>query len=390
MSLSDNMFCRIFCRHRHKVWYSPGVHLALCSMKRADLFVRAGLFKCGACFCDNVTIQLVHACSELRSQLEARRPARSMLTQVQVEEWDRCGAVTVRTPLADDTALLQRVQAAMLRSMPPPEGVDGVQQPRRATNTNLASEAEPAIRDVLQHPWFERAAQQLLRSSLVFYNGNACAVSYPDYRQDFALGTGGYPEDAPHAGEHVDGQCTLEQWESREHVRVSFFIWLAEATATRAPLMYRPGSHRFLAKHNSALGEPRRFGMTGDPRFDPPWAAPGRLHSSLDELLSAEAAAGPPIEYSQLQPMQPAVGTPGSVTITTTNLVHALSFNLTNTPRMSMHLTFARRSGLMPDVVKIGSTAEEHWARLIPLLRKERRHIIASYRTNDKATIARL
>lgn len=34
-------------------------------------------------------------------------------------------------------------------------------------------------------------------------------------------------------------------------ILVSFFVWLQAVTSVRAPLMYRPGSHRLLAAENS-------------------------------------------------------------------------------------------------------------------------------------------
>jgi hypothetical protein len=311
----------------------------------------------------------------------------SALTPAQLQEWDKSGAVTVRTPLADDPAALARVQEAMLRAMPRPDH-DGVEQPRRATNSNLSTEAEPALLAVVQMPFFEAAAQQCLRSRRVFYNGTGNAVSYPDARKEHAPACGGYPRSAPFAGEHVDWQCTLEDWESRENVTVSFFIWFADVTAVRAPLMIRPGSHRTIMAANSqnaiTARAPRTFGLLSD--ADPLFHANGdgsdsvgRLSGSLHELLSAEASSPPsaPISLADLQPLQPIVAPAGFVTVTCTALVHALSFNCDIKPRMSMHLSFGRESGLTPMRVKTPKAASiaEHWERVRPMLRPERRHL---------------
>ena len=46
----------------------------------------------------------------------------------------------------------------------------------------------------------------------------------------------------------------MEEWEATpRRIRVSFFIWLADANARRAPLLVRPGSHRAIAEHNSSI-----------------------------------------------------------------------------------------------------------------------------------------
>ena len=75
--------------------------------------------------------------------------------------------------------------------------------------------------------------------------------------------------------------------------------------------------------------------------FPPAVDAPGRLSGALHELLSADAAAGPPIQLSDLRPLQRVVGCAGSATVTCT-----LSVNLEDVPRFSIHLTFGRGSGL--------------------------------------------
>ena len=46
----------------------------------------------------------------------------------------------------------------------------------------------------------------------------------------------------------LSGRYTLEQWEGTpRRALVSFFIWFDAANSRRAPLMYRPGSHRVVA-----------------------------------------------------------------------------------------------------------------------------------------------
>ena len=111
----------------------------------------------------------------------------------------------------------------------------------------------------------------------------------------------------------------MEEWEATPRkIRVSFFIWLADANARRAPLLVRPGSHRAIAEHNSStLGTHRRYGTSPEAQWAPHFPE-GRLHASLAELISAEAAAGPPLPLDSLAPLEAAEGPAGSVTVTTT------------------------------------------------------------------------
>ena len=132
-----------------------------------------------------------------------------MLTEAELEQWDRMGAVTVRTPLSEP--LLQAARAAMLRQMPRRGAASEEGAPTgRATNTNQVTEQEGSLIDVVQHPWFEAVARQCLRAEHAYYNGSALAVSYPDdpggERAPLSSGySDGRAQRFP--GEHVDVQC---------------------------------------------------------------------------------------------------------------------------------------------------------------------------------------
>jgi hypothetical protein len=199
-----------------------------------------------------------------------------MASDAEVTAWDEHGAVTCCTPLCDDPDLLRRVQANMLRKFPRPnppapdaglELEEGIMQRgsqtldapatsdpfwSRVTGHVEADCADQALVDVAQHPWFEETAKKCLRADHVRFCAAACACTYPQPGVEFRY------------GEHVDIQYTQAEWEATpRRVILSFFIWLADANARRAPLMHRPGSHHLIAAENSrrlALGELRRFG----------------------------------------------------------------------------------------------------------------------------------
>ena len=121
---------------------------------------------------------------------------------------------------------------------------------------------------------------------------------------------------------------------------------------------FRPGSHRVIARHNSSIGGPRPYGSspgwlpqangTLPARPGLPKPACGRLNASLYELLSPDAAGSvphhqTPISIDSLEPLQPAVGDAGYVSVTTTALVHRASTNADDHPRMSIHLVMGRQ-----------------------------------------------
>ena len=161
--------------------------------------------------------------------------------------------------------------------------------------------------------------------------------------------------------QHIDAQYTLEQWEaSPRRVLVSFFVWFDSATTLRAPLMFRPGSHRVVALRNSITGTDAISRKDEGRRLPDLLETDGLSADSFENPIAAEGAAG-------------------SVTVTTTALVHGASTNIDSSPRFSMHLTFAAQEFLLAayDGLFVGGFAfPRHWAKLAPMLSPERRHLI--------------
>jgi len=159
----------------------------------------------------------------------------------------------------------------------------------------------------------------------------------------------------------LSGRYTLEQWEGTpRRALVSFFIWFDAANSRRAPLMYRPGSHRVVAARNTATGTDAVSRMEEGRR--------------LPELLQTGGLSADSFE----EPV-PAEGPAGSVTVTTTTLVHGAATNIDDSPRFSMHLTFGAKEFVEAayDGLFVGGFAfPRHWAELAPRLRPERRHIV--------------
>ena len=95
-------------------------------------------------------------------------------------------------------------------------------------------------------------------------------------------------------------------------------------------------------------------------------------HGSRQELLD-----GGTLLENELAPLEKADGRAGSVTITTTALVHGGSTNVDTEPRLSCHMTYAAAEFVEAGFDGIIEFSfPEHWRRLRAQLPPDRRHIV--------------
>jgi ectoine hydroxylase-related dioxygenase (phytanoyl-CoA dioxygenase family) len=258
-----------------------------------------------------------------------------MIDAEEIRRFDEEGAVTIDTPLSRTE--LRAAGAAMERLLPfdkPPH--------YRVTSTNKF--VDPALIDLIQHPFFEAVARQVLRAEKVHFRQVALACTYPQ--------TDPFTFD-----QHVDIQYSLANLQAVPRQMIcSYFIWLSDVNERRAPLMYRPGSHRLIAAHR-------------------------QKDSTLKDVVPTVAGVKledlPPLPYADPVPLQARAG---QATVLTTSLVHGASINVDTLPRQSMHLTFDAAQvevRLPPNQAQI---KEDYDRQLRPLLRPERVHIIPSSR----------
>eukprot|EP01048_Picozoa_sp_COSAG05_P024982 COSAG05_NODE_6137_length_1015_cov_1.140830_1_plen_274_part_01 len=264
--------------------------------------------------------------------------------------------------------------------------------PHRVTSTNewlhdWPGEASQPVCDLVQLPFFEAAAKQLLRAERVFHSNNSLVVSYP------AEGCAPQPGKGEASG-HIDQMLTLEELEATPRRCVlSFFVWIAEATPLRGPLMYRPGSHRLIAARNSATGTDSisRNGET----------------TAFPDLAELDGSGLQPEQFAKAVP---AVGRAGSCTLTTTCVVHGASLNHDTVPRLSAHITFAEcsfverghegtfrfRKRPAERHWRLRLAKQRYWQALHARFRPERRHICCLQESwaedpeNATCTVARL
>jgi Phytanoyl-CoA dioxygenase (PhyH) len=255
-----------------------------------------------------------------------------------VQEFMEQGAATIDTPLA--AAEVGAAVEALDRLLPFRPPAPGEKPRYRVSQT--CSYHEPALLDVIQHPFFEEVAKHVLNADALRFFQTAIVTAYPE------------PDTPWRFEQHVDIQYRLSDFHAApRRVICSYFLWLTDVNERRAPMMFRPGSHLLLAEENERRASPNDVGVV----------RPRRI-----EELPALDYAGP----------VPLLARAGQVSVLTTAAVHGASVNVDDQPRKGMVLTF------VADGVEIGLPDDQraqkrrYDAALRPLLRPERRHIVAA------------
>jgi hypothetical protein len=148
------------------------------------------------------------------------------------------GAITVDGPLSERE--LDEAELAWDRLMADPtKPATRLTAHAQGEQDVLQPYDEAAYISVVSHPWFERVAQQLLRTSDVrLFWGLA-----PHARR---------PSPTPHKsaaeqwvqGCHTDIQATASDWEATpRRTRVELWHWLNDVPADRGAMRVLPGSH---------------------------------------------------------------------------------------------------------------------------------------------------
>lgn len=258
-----------------------------------------------------------------------------MITPTQVTEFLENGVVTIDTPLTTNEIA---AASEALERLAPLISPDAPGQPRYRA---AASCLEAPFIDIVQHPFFEQVAKQVLNADEVRLFQTAAVIAYPQPDTPFSF------------DQHVDIQYCISDFRSTpRRVVCSFFLWLSDVNERRAPMMFRPGSHLLLAEENE-----RRGAGEGEVR-----TVKGATPEQLPQLDYA-----PPI---------PLLARAGQVSVLTTSAIHGGSVNVDDTARTMMIITMAAAG------VEIGLPVEQaeqklkYDATLRPLLRSERQHII--------------
>ena len=258
-----------------------------------------------------------------------------MISAEQLSIFEEKGAVTVDTPLT-----AQQITAAVTAIdslLPFKKAEEGQTQRYRYGAT--CNYYEPALIDLIQHPFFEAVAKRVLHAEAIRFFQTAILATYPQ--------PGEFTYD-----QHTDIQFSLEDWaRTPRRVVCSFFLWLTDVNEKRSPMMHRPGSHRLIAAARSA-----------NPALkDTPPAIEG---IKMEDLPPAYAAA------------QPVVAKAGQVTVLTTSLIHGGSKNIDSEPRKALVMTYTS-AGIAIGLPQHQATVKRAYdIELRKLLRPERAHLV--------------
>ena len=260
-----------------------------------------------------------------------------MITEQEIQQFSEMGAVTIDTPLTQQQ--LTAASVAFDRLLPFSEPELG-EQPRYRVSTTCTFYDQELL-DVIQHPFFEEVAKRVLRADEVRFFQTAIVTTYPAPNTPFSF------------DQHVDIQYCLSDLDATPRRMVcTYFLWIDDVTEQRAPLMYRPGSHRLIAKERENQAEQKGI-------------APLVAGVSLDGL--------PALDYAH--PI-PAVARAGQASVLTTGMVHGASINVDTLPRKAMVITFTAADIEIGLPQNQAETKRVYDRELKRRLRPERAHIV--------------
>lgn len=260
------------------------------------------------------------------------------ISEEELRVFEERGAVTIDTPLEQDH--IAAGVAAIDTLLPFEKAMAGeTQRYRYGATCNFY---EPALLDLIQHPFFEEVAKRVLRAEAIRFFQTAILATYPQ------------PDGVFSYDQHTDIQYSLEDWsQTPRRVVCSFFLWLTDVNAKRAPMMHRPGSHWLVARARSANQALKD-------------AAPGIEGVKMENL---------PPAYAEPEPV---LARAGQASVLTTSMVHGGSTNVDTRPRKVMVLTYTA-AGVdigLPDAQAASKRIYD--ARLRELLHPERAHLVAA------------
>lgn len=281
------------------------------------------------------------------------------MTDQQLADFERDGLATVDSPFT--TAQINAASEAFDRLLSPPPYPSS--QPLKY-RTGTSDFTDPALIDLVQHPFLEEVAKQVLRCDQVkMFRPPSLKQTYPDPNRPFEFSL------------HTDARLSSSDLRATpRRMPCNLLIWISDVTPQTAPLMVRPGSHRQIAE---AIGShpaylPLMNNKTGQPTQIEDYVNIKNAHSAPTVVGWFEDQL-PDLKYHDPVPL---TARAGQVTVWTQAVVHGAS---TNTSNISRKVIF---NDFQPQSVEIGVTRDtsgkrrRHLSRLASLMRPERCHLI--------------
>lgn len=271
------------------------------------------------------------------------------LTEEQLAQYERDGAVTIDTPFTE--AELDRAEAAW----------DRIKQ-----SGNPPYE-DPDYIEVMQHPYFEELAKDVLRAQgvhlwwgLAPHERGPASKPTDDPRQQWATGC------------HTDIQATWEDFTATpRRMRAELWFWLNDVPEDRGAMRILPGSHRPIMEYWSQVLTPQHKAML--PRVH------GLRPAPVSEKVPAypehvpDLADTPWVDHEPT----PAVARRGQVLILCSSGLHSAWQNEDSVPRKAMGTAWVaegvncglpknQREALMDFFPKLRSKLDPARAHIVP------------------------
>lgn len=254
-----------------------------------------------------------------------------MIGTREIEQFDKLGAVTVDAAIAEDQ--LNAAADVFDRVLVQEQPANGT---KPLTRVQRDGRLDQPLLDIIQHPFMEETAKRTLGAADVEFFAHAIVKSYPEPGVPFSF------------WEHVDIKYSTRDLDGvPKRMICSCLLWLTDVTPDRAPLMFRPGSHRMIAaevdKDNSYIDNP------------------------------APLQALPKLPYADPQPL---LARRGQVTVCTTAAIHGASVNTGTKDRKVMFVTFVPKDHEIRANMSAIESRRKYLREMKKLLRPERSHII--------------
>ena len=271
-----------------------------------------------------------------------------MMTDAELAQYQVDGAVTIDSPFT--TEQLDRAEAAW----------------DRLTASGRAPYEDPDYLDVVQHPYFEAIASQVLKAAAVHlwwglapHARSPSPPPFTDAAKQWAQGC------------HVDIQATLDDFDATpRRMRAELWFWLNDVPADRGAMRILPGSHRTIMEHWGRV-------LSSEHKTRLP-----RVHGLRPEPVAESAHAYPeyvpeltPTPWIEQRPT-PAVARRGQILVLCSAGLHSAWQNEGPVPRKAMTLAWAAAgvSCGLPRAQREGVMA--FFPELRRRLRPDRAHIV--------------
>ena len=274
------------------------------------------------------------------------------ITTEQIAQYERDGILTLDTPITEQEIADASDLFDELLPLPLPEGDKPV---RHRVGRNYC--LEPPLIRILEKPFFEEVAKQLLHCDAVEVVNTAIRKTHPEPGAKFEV------------GEHTDIIYALQDLESvPRRIDVGFFIWIADVDGDTAPLMVRRKSHRQIAEH---MGDQPQY-------IQEPWDKDEYVNVPDAHTVpmgnGAHREQWPDLDYG---PSIPCVAKAGQMTVLNPAAIHGASTNVGSTARKSLFIGFRPKGMIVGESKGRREGRKEYMAKFREVLSPGRKHIAA-------------